>query len=45
MKIACTLENFKKAVNNTKNSGKQITLPILGNILMKRKRKIEIVSH
>lgn len=35
MKITCTLENFKKAVYNTERViGKQITLPILENILL-----------
>lgn len=35
MEIICTQENFKKAIFNTERvTGKQITLPILGNILL-----------
>lgn len=39
MRLVCTQENFKKAVFNTERvSSKQITLPILGNILLETKR-------
>jgi DNA polymerase III subunit beta len=35
MKLICTQDNFKKAINNTERVvGKQITLPILENILL-----------
>jgi len=39
MKLTCTLENFKKAINNTERvTGRQITLPILSNILIETKK-------
>ena len=39
MKLTCTLENLKKAVNNTERiTGKQITLPILSNILLETEK-------
>jgi DNA polymerase-3 subunit beta len=39
MKITCTLENFKKAVYSTERViGKQITLPILENILLETEK-------
>ena len=35
MKLSCTLEKFKKAIHNTERViGKQVTLPILENILL-----------
>ena len=39
MKLICTQENFKKAIFNTERvTGKQISLPILGNILFETKK-------
>lgn len=39
MEVICTQENFKKAVFNTERvTGKQITLPILGNILLETEK-------
>lgn len=39
MELICTQENFKKAVFNTERvTGKQITLPILGNILLETEK-------
>lgn len=39
MKLTCTLENFKKAIYNTERViGKQITLPILENILLETEK-------
>jgi DNA polymerase-3 subunit beta len=39
MKITCTLENFKKAVYSTERViGRQITLPILENILLEAEK-------
>lgn len=39
MKIICTLENLKKAIFNTERvTGKQITLPILENILIETEK-------
>jgi DNA polymerase-3 subunit beta len=39
MKLICTQENFKKALFNTERvTSRQITLPILGNILLETKR-------
>ena len=46
MKLTCTQENFKKAIYNTERVvGKQITLPILENILLEKfeKSKLKIV--
>ena len=35
MKLICTQENFKRAISNTERVvGKQITLPVLENILL-----------
>lgn len=39
MKLTCTLENFKKAIYNTERViGRQITLPILENILLETEK-------
>src|ERR1035437_8102591 len=39
MKLTCTVENFKKAIYNTERViGKQITLPILENILLETEK-------
>ncbi|GBE16968.1 DNA polymerase III subunit beta [bacterium BMS3Abin15] len=39
MKLICTQENFKRAIFNTERiTGKQITLPILGNILLETEK-------
>jgi DNA polymerase III subunit beta len=39
MKLICTQENFKKSIFNTERiTSKQITLPILGNILLETKK-------
>lgn len=40
MKLICTQNNFRKAVFNTERvTGKQTTLPILGNILLKAEKR------
>lgn len=40
MKLICTQNNFKKAIFNTERvTGKQSTLPILGNILLKTEKR------
>ena len=40
MKLICTQNNFKKAIFNTERvTGKQTTLPILGNILLKTEKR------
>ena len=39
MKVICTQENFKKAIFNTERiTGKQVTLPILNNILIETEK-------
>lgn len=45
MKLTCTLENLKKAVFNTERViGKQITLPILENILLETEKGMLKIS-
>src|SRR4030042_6646269 len=45
MKLVCTQENFKKAIGNTERVvGKQITLPILENILLEAEGGVLKVS-
>jgi DNA polymerase-3 subunit beta len=45
MKLICTQENFKKAISNTERViGKQITLPILENILLETEQGMLKVS-
>ena len=45
MKLTCTLENFKKAIYNTERViGKQITLPILENILLETEKGMLRIS-
>lgn len=45
MKLICTQENFKKAIGNTERVvGKQITLPILENILLEAEQGVLRVS-
>lgn len=45
MKLVCTQENFKKAIGNTERVvGKQITLPILENILLEAEKGVLKVS-
>ena len=45
MKLICTAENFKKAISNTERvAGKQISLPILENILIETGKGVMRVS-